>query len=200
MLEGSGETSGVSGVSGVRRKRENLLISGISGVSGVTRERVTRGKVRGTEGKALGNRPWLGRRDRGARGGNNKMMEQQPRRRLHYSELNVWQKASEFSAKVTEETRSSLFNRHLNLRDQLNRSALSIHSNIAEGEGQSTNKGSIKFYFIARGSLNEARSQLRESFVRGCITQDKLKLLDALAEDVARLIAGVLRARRAREN
>ena len=126
-------------------------------------------------------------------------MEPTPKRRLHYSELVVWQKACAFSSMVSEIVSDFNLPGQARHRDQLNRSALSVPSNIAEGEGQSTNRNSIRYYFIARGSLNEARTQLADCFMRGWITQDKLKEVDQLAGDVARLIAGVLRARRARE-
>jgi len=126
-------------------------------------------------------------------------MEPTPKRRLHYSELTVWQKACAFSSKVSEVVSGFKLPGQARHRDQLTGSALSVPSNIAEGEGQSTNKSSIRYYFIARGSLNEARTQLADCFMRGWISRDKFRELDEAAEDVARLIAGVLRARRARE-
>ena len=122
-----------------------------------------------------------------------------PKRRIQYTDLNVWKRATEFSAQVSRVSESVAFSRSPELRGQLYRSALSVPSNIAEGEGQGSNRGTIKFYFIARGSLYEARTQLLEALNRNCISQQKYGELSSLADDVARLIAGVIRARRARE-
>lgn len=123
---------------------------------------------------------------------------EQARRRLHFTNLNVWQKASELSSEIGKATKSRPWARYPNLCDQISRSALSVSSNIAEAEGQATNKGSIKFYFIARGSLNEVQSQLQEALYRQCLNKEECDELYKLTEDVARLIAGVLRSRRAR--
>ena len=124
---------------------------------------------------------------------------EQPPRRIQYTDLNVWKRGAELSQKVGKETAGPAFARLPELRSQLYRATLSIASNIAEGEGQGTNRGTLKFYFIARGSLYEARSQLLEALNRGCVSKVRFDELNLIADDVARLIAGVIRARRARE-
>ena len=124
---------------------------------------------------------------------------EEPRRRIDYTDLNVWKKAVALAEQVGTETGGPAFARHLDLRSQLDRSVTSISSNIAEGEGQSTNRGTLKFYFIARGSLYEARTQLVLARNRSCLSEVKFNQLNSLADDVARLIAGVIRARRLRE-
>jgi four helix bundle protein len=50
--------------------------------------------------------------------------------------------------------------RDYRLRDQLQRSAVSIPSNIAEGYERDTNKEFIRFLYIAKGSSAELRTQL----------------------------------------
>jgi len=47
-----------------------------------------------------------------------------------------------------------------NLVTQINRSAVSIPSNIAEGKGRNSDKEFKQFLYIARGSLCELRTQL----------------------------------------
>ena len=122
-----------------------------------------------------------------------------PQRRLNYTELNVWKKAIQLSVAVSSALAGSGFARNPGLRSQLERSASSVPSNIAEAEGQPTNRASLRHYFIARGSLNEARSQLVEAIERSCISKPKYEELEAIAETTSKLIAGVIKVRKARE-
>jgi four helix bundle protein len=126
-------------------------------------------------------------------------MSSSPRRRLAVEELNVWKKAVRLSVETNGLIFSRQFHGPSSLRDQITRSASSIPSNIAEGEGQPTNRASTKFYFIARGSLNELQSQLAEATQRGCIPKKEGAALEALSIEVAKLIAGVIRSRKSRE-
>jgi four helix bundle protein len=121
-------------------------------------------------------------------------------RRLKYTDLNVWKKAIQLAVGVGNILSAPGFYRSRGLRDQLERSVSSVPSNIAEGEGQPTNRASIKYYFIARGSLNEVRSQLVEAFARSCISKAKYDELEALAEVTSKLISGVIKVRKARED
>lgn len=122
-----------------------------------------------------------------------------PQRRLNYTELNVWKKAIQLSVEVNGALAGPGFSGNPGLRSQLERSASSVPSNIAEGEGQPTNRASLRHYFIARGSLNEVRSQLVEALERACITKAKYGELEAIAETTSKLIAGVIKVRKARE-
>ena len=121
-----------------------------------------------------------------------------PRNHIHYTDLNVWKKADALSRRISE--LYVALGKCPELRNQLYRATLSVSSNIAEGEGQGTNRGALKFYYIARGSLYESRTQLKAAFSLGCISINQLIELEELADDVARLIAGVIRARRRRED
>lgn len=52
------------------------------------------------------------------------------------------------------------FRGHGSLRDQLERSAVSISNNIAEGFERGTTQELLTFIYISRGSAGEARSML----------------------------------------
>jgi len=54
------------------------------------------------------------------------------------------------------------FSRGFGLRDQIQRAAVSIMSNIAEGFERNTNKERIRFLLIAKVSAGEVRSKLKE--------------------------------------
>ena len=70
-----------------------------------------------------------------------------------FEKLLVYQKAIDFADQVCERTES--FPRYSFLRDQLNRAALSIAANIAEGNGRFTKSDRRNFFGIARGSAQE---------------------------------------------
>ena len=124
----------------------------------------------------------------------------QPYRRLRYTDLNVWKKSMELSREVCAVLKQRGFSGSGGLKAQLERSVSSVPSNIAEGEGQPTNRASLKFYSIARGSLNEVRSQLAEALARNCLSFEQHRRLESLAEESSKLIAGVIKVRKARED
>ena len=51
------------------------------------------------------------------------------------------------------------------LTNQIRRSVVSVPSNIAEGIGRQSNKETIHFLYIAKGSLQEVETQLYLSFI-----------------------------------
>lgn len=77
-----------------------------------------------------------------------------------YQDLIVWQKAMTFVEKVYKVVDTLPPKEKFALADQLRRSAISIPSNIAEGQKRSGTKEVIQFSSIALGSLAEAETQL----------------------------------------
>ena len=78
-----------------------------------------------------------------------------------FEELPVWKAAIEFALKVFEFTNKADFRGLGDTKNQLERSALSISNNIAEGFERGTTAELIHFLYIARGSAGESRSMLR---------------------------------------
>jgi four helix bundle protein len=84
------------------------------------------------------------------------------------------------------------------LADQIRRAAISIPSNVAEGNGRGTNRDSLRFLYIARGSLCELESQIDVCLRAGLIeTGDSRNITDQLAL-VGRLIGGLISYRKSR--
>jgi len=77
-----------------------------------------------------------------------------------FEDLPVWQDAAELARLMYEFTELEPFRRHPGLRDQLERAALSISNNIAEGFERGTTSELLSFLYIARGSAGEVRSML----------------------------------------
>ena len=77
-----------------------------------------------------------------------------------FEELPVWQASIELALATYAMTAQPAFRRQHSLRDQLERAALSVSNNIAEGFERGTNQELLTFLYIARGSAGEVRSML----------------------------------------
>jgi len=77
-----------------------------------------------------------------------------------FEELPVWQASIELALATYAITVQTPFRRQRSLRDQLERAALSVSNNIAEGFERGTNQELLTFLYIARGSAGETRSML----------------------------------------
>ena len=78
----------------------------------------------------------------------------------NFEDLPVWNAAIEFAVKVYGLTAREEFKGQGSLRDNLERAAVSISNNIAEGFERGTTQELITFIYIARGSCGESRSEL----------------------------------------
>lgn len=78
----------------------------------------------------------------------------------HYRELIVWQKAMDLVAVVYSATRLFPKEETWGLAQQVRRAAVSVPSNIAEGQGRETTKDLSKHLTIAQGSLQEVETQI----------------------------------------
>ena len=74
-----------------------------------------------------------------------------------FEDLEVWQEAMKLATRLYKELKDS---HDYGLRDQIQRSAVSIASNIAEGFERKSNKEFIQHLYIAKGSCSELRTQL----------------------------------------
>lgn len=93
---------------------------------------------------------------------------------MNYTELDVWKYSRELVKLVYELTKSYPQEELYGLTNQIRRSSVSIPSNIAEGVGRQSNKETIHFLFIAKGSLNEVETQLYLSFDLGYFSEEVL--------------------------
>ena len=109
-----------------------------------------------------------------------------------YQELIAWQKAIALVTEVYSFT--SAFPQHeiYGLTSQLRRAAVSIPSNIAEGQGRATKGEFIQFLCHARGSLHEVETQIVIAKNLRYLTAEKEQLLlDALSE-LGRILNGLI--------
>jgi len=117
-----------------------------------------------------------------------------------YRDLVVWQKSRSLATEAYRLCMTPSFERHRGLSDQIMRSAVSIPSNIAEGDEGGTNKDALRFLLIARGSLAELETQLSVAEAIGIIPQPVVGPIAAQLDEVARLLGGTIKMRKARED
>lgn len=100
-----------------------------------------------------------------------------------YKELKIWQKAIAFVSDIYKVTAIFPDKEKFNLISQINRAAVSIPSNIAEGAGRNSKKEFIQFLAIAHGSTYEVETQLIISKNLGYILEEDLVIiLEKLSE------------------
>ena len=77
-----------------------------------------------------------------------------------FEELPVWQSAIELDVQMYQLSSRPAFKTRYSLRDQIERAAVSVSNNIAEGFERGTTQELLTFLYIARGSCGEVRSML----------------------------------------
>lgn len=108
----------------------------------------------------------------------------------NFKELKVWQEAKQLAVEIYKLTNNEELNKDYGLKDQIQRSAVSIASNVAEGCERDSDKEFIRFLNISKGSLAELITQLEIAYEVGYIT--KAELLNC--EDKCSNIGGMLGA------
>jgi four helix bundle protein len=85
------------------------------------------------------------------------------------------------------------YNKDFGFRDQIQRTAISVMTNIAEGFDRGTNKEFCQFLVIARGSASEVKSLAYAAFDLKYIDQASFESVHAKCHKLANLINGFLR-------
>jgi four helix bundle protein len=109
----------------------------------------------------------------------------------HYTDLIAWQKAMDLVVRVYEATEGFPPRERFGLTNQIRRAAVSVPSNIAEGQGRGTPREFLRCLFIAAGSLQELQTQLIIGRRLNYLDQNLQPGLFELANEVARLINGL---------
>jgi four helix bundle protein len=92
-----------------------------------------------------------------------------------FEDLPVWNEAMRLAHRVFDLTEDPKFKISFSLRDQIERSVMSISDNVAEGFERGTTNELLAFLYIARGSAGETRSKL-------CFMEGRRRLADFKSE------------------
>ena len=114
-----------------------------------------------------------------------------PRTR-YFRDLIVWQKAMELARQVYQRTEEFPKSETFGLRMQMRRSAVSVASHSAEGQGKPADAELRKSLGSARGSLYEFETQNELACSLGFIDENSGQLLLEVATETAKLINGLL--------
>ena len=115
-----------------------------------------------------------------------------------FKELVAWQKARVLTQLIYQATQKERFLRDFGLSGQIQRAAVSMMSNVAEGFERGGRGEFHQFLSTAKASCAELRSQLYVAFDVGYLDQKEFDNLMARATEVAKIIGG-LRASVARQ-
>jgi len=108
-----------------------------------------------------------------------------------FEDLIAWQKARELTQAIYEVTRQGAFAKDFGLSGQIQRAAVSIMSNIAEGFERGGRGEFHQFLSTAKASCAEVRSQLYVALDVGYLDKTSFDQLMQLAEEVARIVGGL---------
>ena len=108
----------------------------------------------------------------------------------------AWQEGRKLAKLVYGLTRSGPLAKDFGMRDQLQRAAVSVTSNIAEGFERNGNKEFVKFLWIAKGSAGEVSSQLYTVLDVGFITNDEFSEVYECARHCSYLIYRLIQSLR----
>ena len=111
-----------------------------------------------------------------------------------YKELIAWQKAMDLVVEVYRATAAFPADERFGLTIQIRRAAVSVPSNIAEGQGRGPGQDFIRFLCIARGSLQEVDTQLLLAVRLGFLPQERYEPISNHLVEVAKLINGLIRS------
>lgn len=111
-----------------------------------------------------------------------------------FRDLQVWQRAMDLVTECYRLTKRFPADERFGLTSQLQRAAVSVPANIAEGHGRGTTPAFINHLWIANGSLSELETHLLVAQRLGYIAETDLMLAFDLTGQVGRMLIGLRRS------
>ena len=109
-----------------------------------------------------------------------------------YKQLLVWQKAKKFATEIYRETEQFPKHEIYGLTAQLRRAAVSVVSNIAEGQGRLTRGEFRNSLGQARGSLLEIATQLEIAAELGYVARDRYGMLEDTCNEIRKMLNALI--------
>jgi len=106
-----------------------------------------------------------------------------------FEELEVWKRSCQLAVEVYLALKNC---REFGLRDQMNKAAVSIPSNIAEGAERDSVKEFIHFLHIAKGSAAELRTQFYITEKIGILTPIVTQPLITETKEISSMLQGLI--------
>ena len=115
---------------------------------------------------------------------------------MSYRDLIVWKKGMELVKAIYNATDAFPQHEIYGLVSQLRRAAVSIPSNIAEGQAHYTNPEFVRFLRHARGSLAEIETQLLIAVDRNYIPKPSAEQIFGQIDELGRILSGLIKSMR----
>jgi len=109
-----------------------------------------------------------------------------------YKELIVWQKSMDLTSLVYQTTKKLPKDELYSMTNQMRRAAVSIPSNIAEGQARHSTKEFIQFLRIAQGSKAELETQLLLCLKIGYLIDSDTKEIMNLLQEIGKMLTALI--------
>ncbi|MEA4847612.1 MAG: four helix bundle protein [Clostridiaceae bacterium] len=113
-----------------------------------------------------------------------------------FRKLVVWQRSKDLAVDIYKITGIGKLAKDYSLIDQMRRASVSIPSNIAEGNDRDTNKESVRYLYIAKGSLAELMTQLVIANEFGYLEETEFNELEEKCMQLSKSIGALIKARK----
>ena len=112
-----------------------------------------------------------------------------------FQKLRVWQRAKDFAVFIYKLTEGKSFSKNYFLKDQIRRAAVSIPSNVAEGDELDTDRQAVKFFYIAKGSSAELLTQAVIAKEIGYLSNGDFDRVQEECRAISSMLMKLIRAR-----
>ena len=111
---------------------------------------------------------------------------------MRFEDLEVWKRSCRFSVEIYK----GLYHcKDYGFKDQITRSSLSVPSNIAKGFERNSDKDSVKFFYYAKGSSGELRTQIYIGIEIGYIAKKDGFAWKNESEQLSKMLAALIKSR-----
>ena len=116
--------------------------------------------------------------------------------RVDYRDLVAWKKAMDLAEAIYRQTAEFPLEERYSLTSQLRRAAVSVPSNIAEGQGRRTSDDEfVRFLKISLGSLCELETQIELACRLKLMNAKQSAMLRPMCDEVGRIVNGLIKSK-----
>ncbi len=112
----------------------------------------------------------------------------------HFTDAEAWKHGHKLVIKIYKKTKKFPKEELFGLTSQLNRAAISITANIAEGLGRYSYKERIRFFYMSRGSLFEVENFIILARDLGYLSEDEYNILKIQIVETRKTLNGFIRS------
>lgn len=115
-----------------------------------------------------------------------------------FTQLVAWQEGHKLVLEIYKVTKTFPKEELFALTNQMQRCAVSITSNLAEGFSRQSYKEKIQFYSISQGSVTELQNQLLIARDIGYLSKNDFNQIANLTVSVSKLVVGLIKSSKSR--